>query len=418
MGGGGRSKWGLVASAPDVVVSLAAILTHGLALVGLGVVTGADSSLYVKIADSIVDGAPNVFNFPLQFSYGVLLAPGQALGMNVTTWVVILHLALGVGSAIVFRRLARLFIGPGPALAVGLIVAAYPSLLFWTRYVLTEAAFVFALGLFALACGCVVVDGQLSRKRLLALGASTLFMVITRPTGIVLVVVGAFAVAHAVVSARRGNDRARRAMTWSVLGIVLLMTVVLAVPSTRERVLRYPTVAVSLWNSTRFWTSDINDVLQGQRQPESAAFLRLSEDERNRELSKRALTWIGDHPSDYVSRAGWRLGNFWFPWITAEWSRAHFVGDILLTVILYGVAIAAALLSRAGRERRMVALLGGLALVQGFLVMFSQIDSEARYRLPAEILLVPVSGIVFERLGERRRRDRLLDGSDDRVEVV
>lgn len=397
------SRW--VRDAPDVVVGAVAVVTTGLTFAAFGTVAGADTDLYVRMSRSIADGGFDSFGFPLQVTYGIALAPGDILGLSLDSWVVPLHVALGVGTAIVFRRLACLFVGSTTALLVGLAAACYPSLLFWTHYILSESLFVFVIGLFALAGAHVVVDGRLSRRRVLALAATTVMMIFTRPTGGFIALSGLLTVAYTVVSVQHGVRTARRVLAASAVGVVLLATLVLVVPAGRDRVLGNATVAQSLWKSTRVWRFDIDHVSTGQLTPPDLK--QLPADERDRELSDRALTWIEDHPVDYVTRSGLRFGNFWFPWVTAAWGSAHRLGDALLTVLLYGGAVAAVLLARPGRQQRMVVLLGVLALTQGALVMISQIDSEARYRLPAEAALLPLLAIPVDRfiegLGARRR---------------
>jgi hypothetical protein len=109
-----------------------------------------------------------------------------------------------------------------------------------------------------------------------------------------------------------------------------------------------------------------------------------------------------EHPGDYVSRAGIRFANFWFPWITADWSYAHRGLDLILSLGLVTLALGALLVVPAGPRRQVLVLLVAVAAVQALAVTFGELDGDGRYRVPVELCLLLLGAMTLDGLLTRR----------------
>ncbi len=360
----------------------------------LGVVRGSDSGLYLRMADRFADGSVEAFGFPLHILYGIALAPAEILPIDVDQWVIALHLGLAAGTVVLLHRTARLFVGPVPALAVAGLAALQPTAIFWFPRILTETLFVFVMVTFVYACARSMLNPRGKGWLVFPLAIAPL-LVISRPVGLPIVWVGALGVVWSRVHETSDRERARNVLIAGALLPVVLLGLVFAVGPLREKAFDNASVSVSLWNSTRIWTSDIDHVNRGTTRP--AELADLEGDAFHSEIADRSIEFIREHPGDYLSRAGIRFTNFWFPWLTADWSPGHRLYDAALSLLLVGAGLYAIIRPPTGPGRRVVYLLGSVALLQGLIVGVSQIDSEARYRLPAEAPLVALVGVAVAR---------------------
>jgi hypothetical protein len=146
-------------------------------------------------------------------------------------------------------------------------------------------------------------------------------------------------------------------------------------------------VAQSLWLSTRVSTNNIDEILTMQDPG-------LPPDTPEHELIEykvaHATRFIADHPWQYLAMAAKRFVAFWYPWLFARWSLAHNLIDAVLSLALTLGALAL-LIRGSGHTRRMGAIPIAFALSLALLTAFSQIDSDGRYRLPSELLLLVVA---------------------------
>ncbi len=373
-------------------------------LLAAGIDQAGDTPLYLTTARELSDGTVTVNDFPLHLLYSFTLAPAFVFGIEPDTWVVPLHLLLGVATVAVMYRLATLFLERGPALLVGAGAAMLPAALHWSHYILSETLFLFIVSVFLLACAQRLVDPQWDRLRLGVVAALGLLVAFTRPSGVLIVWSATVCLVGVTASHRRDAVTARRAVGATVIASLLVLAAVLAVPATRHRLLGLPTVYTSIWLSTRTFDSDIDHVAREIELPKEIE--ALDDPERGNELRERSFEFIREHPGDYVSRAGIRFTNFWFPWLTARWSRAHLALDAAVSLSLVGLSICGLVLVRSRAARNVMVMLALVALVQGVLVAFSQLDSEGRYRLPAELALLPVAGAGVQGLWHRLRQRR------------
>ena len=401
----GRRLMAWATSRPGATILLVAVtVAVRLAYVAKsGIVAGGDTSLYLRIGESFADGAPTTGGFPAHVLYGIMLAPSFLLGIGLETWVTVLHLACAVATAVLVHRTALLFAGPLGSLAVGLATGLLPTAVFWSNYILTETLFLLVMAAFAYACARTLSDPRLKFALAAPLATATLLLV-TRPVGLPVAAAGLGFVLWALVAERAGERQARRVVTAAVALALIAATAVMAAPPTRDAVLSNKTIVASLWNSTRIWHAGNGHVSAGVTLPEDIA--RLSPADQREEQRERALNYIGEQPAEYLGKASIRFASFWFPWATATWSPAHKLTDLLLPVALIGLALYSLVRPPPGCGRRIVYLLAALALVQGVLVMFSQIDTEGRYRLPAELVLLPLAALAVDRIALKRRSGR------------
>src|SRR5207245_8471462 len=123
--------------------------------------------------------------------------------------------------------------------------------------------------------------------------------------------------------------------------------------------------------------------------------------------AREAGDFIRAHPGTYALLAARRFASYWLPAVFSDgWSVSHRLFDLLLSLGLFaGVA-----LSLYGRRDVSRWTLFAAALGLGILTSFSQIDTDGRYRVPAELicLLLAMDGysrppaVVRERALPRR----------------
>jgi hypothetical protein len=294
-----------------------------------------------------------------------------------------------------------LILDPGPALAVGAAAAVWPTFLHWTRFIETETLFLFLLSCFLLMCARELLAPSPRWTRRLGLAASATGVVLCRSVGILVVGGALLVLLGASVRRRRGAASARRAVLAAALISALTVVGVLALPPTREKVLGHTNVAWALYLSTTSFHSDLDHAQRRTAPPED---LRdLPREEQNQELSERGLNFIRERPADYMSRVGIRFSNFLFPWLEADWSRAHLALDMFLSLGLIALALGAAFVPSPRPRREFLVLLAVVIAIQTLVVTFGEIDSDGRYRVPVELPLLLLAGVTFEWAHRRRR---------------
>jgi Dolichyl-phosphate-mannose-protein mannosyltransferase len=394
-----RPWTGLRAEFTLVVVATLVRLVY---VAGTGVPRGGDARLYLGIARSVADGHLTTHGYPLQALYGVALTPAYVVGVDVDRWVTVLQIVVGVATVVVLYRLAMLLVRPGVAMAIGAAAAVWPTFVFWTRYIETETLFLFLLSCFLLVCARQLVTPGMTWRRWLGLATSAAGVAVCRTVGILVVWAG-LAVLLAAFALRRGSvARARRTVLAAGVATLLAVTVMVALPVSRNRVLELRSVSDSLWSSTRTFHSSVE---HAQRRTSLPRDVRgLPADEQAREVSDRALTFIREHPFDYGSRVGVRVINFMFPWLTADWGLSHRLLDEVLSLGLVALTLGALHVVPKGPRRQVLLLLLAVAGVQALAVAFGELDSEGRYRVPVELCLLLVAGMALDGFLTRRRR--------------
>jgi hypothetical protein len=388
-----------------------------------GPVIKGDGAAYIEWAQRLAAGDLSGFrDYPLHQLYPLLIAPAFGFGIPLAPYLFVLHLALSVATVYLLYYACRQFASPRVAVAAAVIAAIYPSLLLWSAYVLSETPFFFFLALFVASLAHVLARPAGRRPSALALlSVSGLLLLFARPVSVAVLGTAAIAVAYALLSDVLGARRARVVTLAGVL-VVLVTTIALfaAVAPLRQTVLRYPTVAQSLWLSTRYSSSSIAEWLPVAQQ--SQALLDRFGGDLNAFYDYKvheALDFIRSQPGTYAYLVGRRFTSYWLPGLFSDgWSTSHRLFDLLLALWLY----AGMIVSLYSRRDIVRWTLFGVALALGILTSFSQIDTDGRYRVPAELVILSLAADGWARLivaGWKRRvgqaQDQLPAPAADRV---
>lgn len=358
-----------------------------------------DGPAYVEWAQRIAAGDLSGFrDYPLHQLYPALLAPAFSLGLPFGPYALLLHLALSLGTVFFLHDACRQFASQRAALACAALAAAYPSLLLWSPYVLSETPFFFFLSLFValLARALARREGRQS-GRLALLALSGVLILFARPVSLAILAVGGLAVGYALLADRMDARPARRITFTSAALVVLAMAALLAFdPPLRQAVLRYPTVAQSLWLSTVSSSSSVAEWAPIAEQNRAFAERYSGDfDALYEHKVDEAVTFIRTDPGQYALLAVRRFTSYWLPALFADgWSRAHRVFDLVLIVALCAGAAA----SLWGLRDRVRGILFAAAIAFGLLTSFSQIDTDGRYRVPAELILLMLAADGYARL--------------------
>jgi hypothetical protein len=116
-----------------------------------------------------------------------------------------------------------------------------------------------------------------------------------------------------------------------------------------------------------------------------------------------ATRFIAEHPIRYAAMGVQRFVSFWMPALYLDWSPRHRLFDFAITIPLFAAAGCALW---AGGRRDSWAVLIGFALLLSLESAFGQIDADARYRLPAEVLLLAPAAVTVSGLVRRAWLDR------------
>lgn len=358
-----------------------------------GPLYGGDSRQYVSWAAALAAGDFSVAReWPLHLFYPLALAPMYVLRAPEGPYVLGLHIAAALATVWLLFQAAAKIGGQRYGLGVAALGAVYPSAVFWFPYVLTETVFLFVLSLFVFATLALVRRPTARQGTLFAV--ASIVLLLARPVAVPLVAAAIAAFAVPLLGRRWGWPRAVAA---ALLGCAacgaLSLVLVLAVPRLGEHILRLPTVTQSLWLSTRVSSSNLDEILALQEAPLPPETPEEAVWEFKRAY---ALRFIVEQPTLYLAMAARRFVSFWYPWLFASWSLGHRLVDAALSLALTA-GLLAALVRRASRTPAVVTL-AVLAHTLALLSAFSQIDSDARYRLPAELILLLVAPLGLREL--------------------
>jgi hypothetical protein len=395
-----RSPWHGLAATPPRWALAAVIIAAFVVRVGVwtwvrGPIIRGDGAAYLEWAQRLaVRDLSGFKDYPLHQLYPMLIAPAYATGVPLGPYLFVLQIGLSIGTVVCLYYAARAFTSERVALFVAIAVAGYPALLFWFPYVLSETPFFFFLAFFLAALTPVLTDRATRLGPLALLAIASVLLLFARPVSIGILGVSAVAVSYVVLSRALGLRRARVVTATVILVFVATATAVLATDTPlRSALLRYPTVAQSLWLSTRLSSNSMAEnaaVMSNENQTLNERF----GDDQDALWSykvREATDFISAHPGTYAAMALRRFTSYWMPALFAEsWSRPHRVFDVVSMLVL----LIGAFLSLYGRRDLARWTLVSAALGLGVLTGLSQIDTDGRYRMPAEIivLLLAVDG--------------------------
>jgi len=358
-------------------------------------VSASDSAEFLNAAQAVTVGNwAQLREFPLHAVYAFLLAPGLWLG-DVHAYVFVLHIALSAGTAVWMSAIARqMTADPLAPIAAGVIGVLYPNLIFWMPYILTDTPFVFLL----LAFVWVVIDTvrQPDLRRIAATSITGVVLFFLRPVAVAVVAGGLIFVVAA--AARRWQPTRARAIAVATVIVLAGMAVVpFAIARSRDVLFHVPTIGQTLWLSTT--------VVHG-RQAELAAAATpasgrdLAEHDQYALKARLAIAFISGHPLRYLTMAVERFVSFWLPALYLDWSPRHRMVDLVTTTALVIAAGCAWLL---GAKRDAWQIVVAFAMLLALESAFGQIDADARYRLPAEALLIIPAAVAISAVARRAR---------------
>jgi hypothetical protein len=269
-------------------------------------------------------------------------------------------------------------------LFVGLVVCFYPNFVFWTPYILTETLHLFILAVFALSM--IIFLKNINIVNFLIVIATGVVFGLSRPNAIPVFVFSVVFLVSYLFYQSHGIKLVVLLLIFCVTLSVICLTFILYRPQIRNRVLNIPTIYQSLWLSTRVTNNNI-DHLEMMMAPPPEVTKRGYDFVRQYKIDY-AVSFIMQHPFRYLSMAAERFISFWYPWLFARWSKLHIFLDAFLSISLTLLAVFALRNKDCPLSPKLFLL--GSALTLALLTSFSQIDSDGRYRLPAELLLMPL----------------------------
>jgi len=396
---------------PRAMLALALLLRLVVWRVMGGPLIRGDGPAYIEWAQRLAIGDLSGFSdYPLHQLYPILIAPAYALHLPADPYLFLLHMALSMGTVVFLYDAARQFTTRRVAIGVVAVAAIYPALLLWSPFVLSETPFFFFLAFFLSSLLHVIARPQGTRRaaRVAVFVLAAALLLFARPVSLAILSVTVGAFCYVALRDRIGSLAARRVWLGGMaLGLLAASAVFAFDAPLRTTIVRYPTIAQSLWLSTRYSSSSFRE-WQPIAEANATLAARFAGDMNGLWDYKvgEAVDFVRAHPETYVAMAGRRFFSYWLPGLFSDgWSASHRLLDLLLAGALY-IGVAAALYRR--RDLTRWTLLAA-ALALGILTSFSQLDTDGRYRVPAELILLLLavdgwSALLMSVLARWRRR--------------
>jgi hypothetical protein len=359
---------------------------------------GADTVGYLADARAIAQNGPaglvalRLEHAPL---YSLLLAVGLFIPVLEITWFAALSQAIvGAATVAVLARLTtRETRSANAGICAGGIAAVQISFVFWTAYVLSDTLFLFLVALCADRL-LLLRDSSNTARDAALIGFLTLVTIAARPTG------AAFAVAVLPVLVMAGRRDVRKlaiVLGGFALPFVLLIAIGLAgtrlsgsdLPeATAGRLAAWVRSGVEnglLWTESGRATSGVDvDVY-----PPPVLHM-LPPEQQDEFLQLGPLGFAARHPEFVLQQDLRKLRMFWTP-VLPEYSLPHAIATGLYFVAFYVFALTG--FAHARRLTSLVALVSSSVLLFTLTSLITFVDYDQRYRLPAELLLVPLAGV-------------------------
>ena len=377
-----------------------------------GPITAVDSITYRTFAQAIAQGDLSEFGrLALYLLYPLTLAPLYVFSLPEAVYIQWLHVLASTATVWLMARTAARLISERAGILTGAAAAVYPFFLFWLPYVLTETLFLLCLAAYVHACLRLLDDPRPATAVPYALICVPFLF--SRPSAIVCILFS-WLVLGAATAARRWGVVKGAGLT-AALALVAAAAaagVVVSSAAVRDRILSMPTIGQTLWASTKYSTGNLEDLrrLEALDQEMHARF-QGPDRERNEYAFKvrEAAAFIAGHPVEYAGMVARRAVAYWFPWAFAtSWSAAHRALDAAVSIgLAVGVLMA---LKRRALAPWPLAALGAMASAFALLSAFGQIDPDARYRLPVELLALILASGAFVGREAGRPADRAVVG--------
>ena len=358
-----------------------------------GIKLGGDSGEYLKWAQNFAVGNYSAFkDYPFHQVYAIFLSPIYAVSIDKSFYIKYSHVVVSTLIVLLLFFIGKELVSKSYGGLVALFACVYPSLLFWMSYVLTETLYIFLLLLFVLLF-VKIFDKIHIIGFVGCLGVGTILF-FARPTSIIVFIVSILFLAYKILNKKFGWKRFRSLFTISFMVTIVALCLYVVISKNgkiKKLVSHNPTIVQSLWLSVNLETNDMIETREVLRDREEELRESLgagyTQDAVMEVKMRDALGFISAHPFLYLAKAAKRFSAFWFPWLYAStWSSVHRIVDIFLSLFL----TIGAILAFGNEEMRNTKAyyIMFLALGFGLLSAFSQIDTDARYRLPAEIMLL------------------------------
>lgn len=377
----------------------ALLRAHPLALTGAGVAVfalairigvaaryggphvGGDSSFYMSNAAQLLARGPgaladiNLISAPL---YPVFLALAAWVTRTDVVGAAILGQAVlgALTAALLVRITFRLSHSLFSAALAGAIAATEISFLFWGVLVVTETLFLFVLAL----CVDRLLVLTASRRPVLdafVAGLCVLVALFARPTAASFALIVPIYVW--VAATGRRARLVRTAATVMGIGMVLFVaTALLGLAGGFG-----DQIANVIWSAV--WVG-----LQWTEQGRATGGVDIVLEPPGGVFRDGVLNWLGADPMYFVLQMVRKFKIFWTP-VLPEFSVFHSLVNLAYYVPFYGLAVNGTRLVPRNRAGLSLLLLGIASFTVTSMITF--VDYDQRYRLPAELLLIPLAAI-------------------------
>lgn len=347
--------------------------------------TAGDSQLFLDVAQSILYGEfSTLFEWPFHIVYSLFLVPGYFFLDGLTWYIPLLHILLSSGSVVMVYLVSREMSSNYRVHVLAAIAAIfYPHLLFWMKFILTEIVFI--PGLVAILYLTIKILKQPTYKLLVGWVLFAVFLIFTRPVALPLLLLLGIVLLAIFLRKELPQPNLWIPITSAIIfAAVVLGAKLISVPSVRQKLLNLPTVVQSLWLSTHVVSGTFEEYEKANL-PVEAVNLNLAEQKAYK--VNVALEFIRTRPLQYILMAIKRFFSFYYPWVYPQWSIWHRVLDATISLAF---TLAVVVNIRYAEKKSLTFLLLGCVLALGITTAFTQIDTDGRYRLPAEIILIPV----------------------------
>lgn len=368
-----------------LIIMVIAIVVRTIYWLLAPVANAGDSHMFLDVAKSIYLGEiTEELQFPFHIVYSLFLAPGYIFPNGLLWYIPLLHILLSAIVVLLLYLISR-EITDNYYIHFLTVIAAifYPHLLFWMKFILSEVVYIPILLTFTYVTILIVKKPSLMKLATWILFA--LLSLFTRPVSLLMIFVSAVIVLG--VFLRSKFPKKWTLFTASLVSVGLILGVIIvSIPTVNQKLLRLPTVYLSLWLSTRMVSGTFEDYYVKAALPPEV--VSLSGEEQREYRVNYALDFIRTKPLQYGTMVIRRFFNYYYPWNYPQWSLKHRVFDAILTI---SMTVTILVSHKIPTKNNITLILLAFVLAFGVTSAFSQIDTDGRYRLPAEVLAIPVS---------------------------
>ena len=370
----------------------------------------ADTPRYMECAQTFASGdIKEVFaRWPLYQLYPLFLSPIYIFNMHEEGYLKFLHIIFSVSTVFLLYYAGRLLLSHRYGLGVAALAVFYPSFIFWLPYVMSETAFLFFLALF------IVTFLKLLKERTFLRWVSYLaacaLLLVARPVSLAILAVSTIAVGTLLIQ-RFFNLSLTRVFAGIVIILTIFLTVfiVLSLPY----IGRFPVLLKShqlvqnFYRSTTISSNSIDELMKALDE-EKKAVESIPEAYVPAYKVREAVKFISNHPSLYLRMSMKRFIAFWYPWIFAvRWSSFHLMLDFFISLSLT-LGVLAVLFGRSEYRGLPIVSLIVMAFSLAVIAAFGHLETDARLRLPAELILLLIAPhglqILFSKICGLKKR--------------